>query len=204
MAKYRRWSWMRQLPSRNLLKWSPEPRFQMPLGTLISSRSCRSSPDSRANLDKPDILLSGPDGLCAVGDTKYKDVLERAANKPLGTAEEVLEVCIQPADWNQLYVYMRMKGASSGFFVVPFWNADADMSVRVARRFPVSNCLPACDGPVRVAVLGLNLLKPLEESEADGGDKTARMAFGNAKRSEKKPGIEYRSSRQQTKASGVQ
>jgi hypothetical protein len=72
---------------------------------------------------KPDILLSGPDGLCAVGDTKYKDVLERAASARLATAKEVLEVCINSADWNQLYVYMRMKGASSGFFVVPFWNA---------------------------------------------------------------------------------
>lgn len=108
---------------------------------------------------KPDILLSGPEGLCAVGDAKYKDVLERAANKPLGTAKEVLEVGIQPADWNQLYVYMRMKGASFGFFVVPFWNAVGDPFEWLDDFQFAKN---PCDGTVRVAVLALNLLKPLK------------------------------------------
>jgi hypothetical protein len=109
----------------------------------------------------PDILLTGPEGLSAVGDTKYKDVLEQAApNAPLMTAEEVLKVCINSADWNQLYVYMRMKGASSGFFVVPFWKAEGDpVDWLNDFRFAVS----PCDGTVRVAVLALNLLKPLRD-----------------------------------------
>ena len=109
---------------------------------------------------KPDILLLGPDGLCAVGETKYKDVLERAASARLGTTEEACKVGITSADWNQLYVYMRMKGASSGFFVVPFWNAEGRSSDLLDDfQFTIS----PCDGPVRVAVLGLNLLKPLKD-----------------------------------------
>lgn len=114
----------------------------------------------QSQLHKPDILLSGPDGLCAVGDTKYKDVLEQAAGKRLETAEEVLKVGIQPPDWNQLYVYMRMKRASSGFFIVPFWNAD-ELPSKLLNNFQFT--VPPCDGIVRVAVLALNLLKPLKD-----------------------------------------
>jgi 5-methylcytosine-specific restriction enzyme subunit McrC len=108
------------------------------------------------HLRTPDIILWGPGGICAVGETKYKDVLKEAASTELKTAKEVM-VHIQPADWNQLYVYMRMKKASSGFFIVPFWNVDG----------------PPCDWiesfrfidrpdniTERIAVLALNLLKP--------------------------------------------
>ena len=115
----------------------------------------------QSQLHRPDILLSGPDGLCAVGDTKYKDVLERAASERLATAEDsLLKVCINSADWNQLYVYMRMKGALSGFFVVPFWNADG-LSFEWLDDFQFT--ISPCDGPVRLAVLALNLLKPLKD-----------------------------------------
>jgi hypothetical protein len=107
-------------------------------------------------LHQPDILISGSDGICAVGDAKYKDVLERAVGESFGSAEEVLKVCIQPTDWNQLYVYMRMKGASSGFFIVPFWNANGEpFAWREGFQFTKT----PCDGPVRVAILALNLLK---------------------------------------------
>jgi McrBC 5-methylcytosine restriction system component len=127
--------------------WRPD--FQHPCDFLSGQQIQRRMPD---------ILLKGPEELSAVGDTKYKNVLERAANKPLATAKEVLESGIQAADWNQLYVYMRMNRASSGFFVVPIWNADGDSVEWLDDfRFTVS----PCDGPVRVAVLALNLLKPL-------------------------------------------
>jgi McrBC 5-methylcytosine restriction system component len=129
--------------------WHPHFQQEWPFLTGQQSQSRR-----------PDIFLSGPEGLRAVGDTKYKDVLERAADARLGTAKEVLEASIQPADWNQLYVYMRMKGASRGFFVVPFWNAEGRSSEWLDDfRFTV----PPCDGPVRVGALALNLLKPLKD-----------------------------------------
>ena len=93
-----------------------------------------------------------------MGDAKYKDVTERAGSECLDSAENVFNVGIQAADWNQLYVYMRMKRASSGFFVVPFWDADGEpFAWREGFRFADR---PA-DTPERVAVLALNLLKPL-------------------------------------------
>jgi hypothetical protein len=58
-----------------------------------------------------DILLSDAKGVMAVGDAKYKEVLEGAPDAELGTSKGVL-ARIQAADWNQLYVYMRMKKAS--------------------------------------------------------------------------------------------
>jgi hypothetical protein len=95
-----------------------------------------------------------------VGDAKYKVVLEGAADERLENAEQAFKVCIQAADWNQLYVYMRMKRASSAFFVVPFWNTDGEpFAWREGFRF--------ADRPRnttdRVAVLALNLLKPLAD-----------------------------------------
>jgi hypothetical protein len=117
---------------------------------------------------KPDILLSSSDAFRAVGDTKYKDVLERATDARLGTAKEILETSIQPADWNQLYVYMRMHRASCGFFVLPFWNAEGDPCEWLDDfQFTKS----PCDGPVRVAVLALNLLKPLNAVKNDAAKK---------------------------------
>lgn len=117
---------------------------------------------------KPDILLSGPRGVRAVGDAKYKEVLDRAAGAWLEAGEEVSKVCLQAADWNQLYVYMRMKQASCGFFVVPFWNAAGlPFEWFDHCRFAV----PPCDGKVRVAVLALNLLQPLKEVKQKAADK---------------------------------
>ena len=112
----------------------------------------------------PDILLSALDGKNAVGDAKYKEVLQGAAGEWLGNAEEALKVGIQAADWNQLYVYMRMKHASSGFFVVPFWRANGESFVL---REGIQFIKTPCDGPVRVAVLALNLLRPLAEVKKD-------------------------------------
>jgi hypothetical protein len=118
----------------------------------------------QAQRRKPDILLKGPGNLCAVGDTKYKDVLERAVDRPLRTAQEALDVGIQPADWNQLYVYMRIRGAASGFFIVPIWNVDGKPAEWLDDfRFAIS----PCDGPVRLAILALNLLRPLKDVKHD-------------------------------------
>jgi McrBC 5-methylcytosine restriction system component len=139
------------------------PRFQHECSFSFVTR-----PGQQDHIRTPDILLSGPDGLCAVGDTKYKDVLERAASADLGSAEEVLKVGIQAADWNQLYVYMRMKGASSGFFVVPFWNADGE-PFEWKENFRFTD--RSCDSTERVAVLALNLLKPLANVKLEAAER---------------------------------
>lgn len=106
----------------------------------------------------PDILISDLSGVRAVGDAKYKDVLERAGEATLTTAAESLQVGIHPADWNQLYVYMRMKMAASGFFLLPFWNANGPC---VESLFDFQFSRDPVDGRSRVAVFALNLLKPL-------------------------------------------
>jgi hypothetical protein len=135
---------------------------------------------------KPDILLSGPDGLSAVGDTKYKDVLERAANAQLGSdrevLKEVLEVSISPSDWNQLYVYMRMKGAACGFFVVPFWNTEGPFYKWLDDfRFTIA----PCDGTAQVAILALNLLKPLKDVKQMAATRLRAWLSGMQKQAEK-------------------
>jgi hypothetical protein len=110
---------------------------------------------------QPDIFLSGPQGVSAVGDTKYKEILERADNADLLNPEEV-RLSIQASDWNQLYVYMRMKRAAMGFFVVPFWNPDGTLvHWDTECRFAIG----PLDGeaPVHLAILGLNLLKPVRQ-----------------------------------------
>lgn len=117
---------------------------------------------------KLDILLSSPDGRCAVGETKYKDVLGRAVNDELRSVNDIVRICIQPSDWNQLYVYMRMIGALRGFFVVPFWEIDG-ASFEWIDDFQFT--VPPCDGTVRVAVLGLNLLTPLKEVKQAASEK---------------------------------
>lgn len=105
----------------------------------------------------PDFLVTNTHGMRAVGDAKYKDILEESAGVPLRTGKEV-RAHIQAADWNQLYVYMRAKSASCGFFVVPFWNAGGPpIDWLDDLGFSVS----PCDRTVRVAVLALNLLQPL-------------------------------------------
>jgi 5-methylcytosine-specific restriction endonuclease McrBC regulatory subunit McrC len=115
----------------------------------------------------PDFLISNSHGVCAVGDAKYKDVLEKSAGESLRTFEDV-RAHIQAADWNQLYVYMRAKGASCGFFVVPFWNAGGPPSDWLD---DLGFSIPPCDGTVRVAVLALNLLQPLRDVKQEAANR---------------------------------
>jgi hypothetical protein len=115
---------------------------------------------------KPDLLLSDDvHRTCAIGDAKYKRVLECAGDAALDSGEEVIRrICIQEDDWNQLYVYMRITGATCGFFIVPFWNAEGQfIAWRDERQFQFDKS--PCDGSanVRLAVLALNLLRPLKE-----------------------------------------
>src|SRR5579884_1291627 len=109
-----------------------------------------------------DFLLSDPQQVRAVGDAKYKKVLEDAEGAALASGEEVLRrVSIQDDDWNQLYVYMRITGATCGFVVVPFWNLNGPKYEWFPDRFHFHKS--PCDSNVHLAVLALNLLQPLTE-----------------------------------------
>ena len=59
----------------------------------------------------PDVLIRGVHGSVAVGDAKYKEVLEGIPTEQLGDLEGAIIPRISSADWNQLYVYMRLTGA---------------------------------------------------------------------------------------------
>ena len=61
-VRYRRWSWMRRSPLRSLLKWSPGRPCRTLRGTLISSKSFRSSPASRAKPIVPTSSFRGRKG----------------------------------------------------------------------------------------------------------------------------------------------
>ncbi len=125
---------------------------------------------------EPDILLTDSHAIHAggkvkykaVGDAKYKDVLEQAKVSELESVDGVLKVGIQPSDWNQLYVYMRIAGAKCGFFIVPFWDANGEFSI-LRDKFKFST--PPCGDNVRIAVLGLNLLRPLRDVKQDAADR---------------------------------
>lgn len=158
-----------EVVARDALPDGWHPHFQMKLdflkGRLIQNRK-----------RKPDILLSdsrtrnsvGNPNYKAVGDSKYKKVLERVPTSDLAKFEEVLRVGIQSNDWNQLYVYMRITEAMRGFFLVPFWNAEGPSTVL---RDDFDFVDSPCDGNVRLAVLGLNLLRPLKDVKKAAADK---------------------------------
>jgi hypothetical protein len=124
----------------------------------------------------PDVLLVGPLGAAAVGDAKYKDVLEGVSAEQVGDLEGAIIPRISPADWNQLYVYMRLTAAACGFFCVPFWHPEAAPLVLVPGfRFAVS---PLDGGSPRVAVVGLNLLRPAEVVRPEALGVLARWLAG--------------------------
>jgi hypothetical protein len=113
----------------------------------------------------PDVTIRDGKTVAAVGDAKYKVVLEQGLSaSQLRDLDNDIVPKIGSADWNQLYVYMRMAGASRGFFVVPYWEpGEQACPARLVRDFEFA--VPPLDRTearsVRVAVLGLNLLQPL-------------------------------------------
>lgn len=120
---------------------------------------------------RPDIIVRDARGVLAVGDSKYKEVLEKIVGQTPEDGEEVARACVESPDWNQLYVYMRLTQASAGFFVVPFWNADGPVCNLVE---PFEFDVSPCDGAVRVAILALNLLRPLTEVRREAGELLGR------------------------------
>jgi len=113
---------------------------------------------------KSDIIILSSDGIHAVGDAKYKEVIESIPAEQTASLPEVVHSAIRSPDWNQLYVHMRLTGASRGFFIVPFWEKEGETSVLIAGYEFAKSPL---DGPVRVAVLGLNLMQPIRVVKQD-------------------------------------
>ena len=111
----------------------------------------------------------------AVGDAKYKDVLEQVGSATLDKVdEESLQAYIKETDWNQLYVYMRISGAMCGFFIVPFWNAKGQAIAWFPNNFQFVESPRDGNMKVRVAVLGLNLLHPLQKVKDDAANQLRR------------------------------
>ena len=127
---------------------------------------------------EPDILVRREidEVVLAVGDAKYKDILE-AVDADWGTAPVSLDAILSGAqprigarDWDQLYVYMRLTGANRGFFVVPFWNAEAS-AIAFETNFRFEK--PPVEGDAQVAVLGLNLLHSLKDVRSQAAGRLA-------------------------------
>jgi hypothetical protein len=116
---------------------------------------------------KPDLAIQNHKEVVAVGDAKYKDILDQPlSHNELGDLTKGIIPKISSADWNQLYVYMRLANASHGFFVVPFWNPAGNAAQLVPDsdfKFAVSPLDGAEARQVRCAVVGLNLIQPLQQ-----------------------------------------
>ena len=116
---------------------------------------------------EPDLVILSGQATVAVGDAKYKDILDqRLTSGELGDLRNAIIPRISPADWNQLYVYMRLANASHGFFVVPFWNPTGKAAELISDfdfKFVVSPLDRAEGRRVRLAVVGLNLIQPLQQ-----------------------------------------
>jgi hypothetical protein len=120
---------------------------------------------------KPDLAIQSYKGVVAVGDAKYKDILDLSlSHDELGDLRKGIIPRISSADWNQLYVYMRLANASHGFFVVPFWNPAGKAAELISGsdfEFAVSPLDRSEARRVRCAVVGLNLIQSLQRVRSE-------------------------------------
>jgi len=118
---------------------------------------------------EPDLVIQSGQVTIAVGDAKYKDILDqRLTSHELSDLRNAIIPKISSADWNQLYVYMRLANASHGFFMVPFWNPAGNAAELISDvELAVSPLDRAEARRVRVAVVGLNLIQPLQRVRSE-------------------------------------
>ena len=119
---------------------------------------------------RPDLIFrcGANERATAIGDAKYKDLLELARQNEVQLDNpSAYSAKIKPADWYQLYVYLRLSKARKGFFVVPFWSGNEDSAKLVDApqftRSPLNGNVQA-----QVKVLGLNLLCPIGVIRREG------------------------------------
>jgi len=118
---------------------------------------------------KPDIILSMNDDKKAIGDAKYKEVIKLAAEGEVQLNNPGSYIArISAPDWNQLYVYLRLSGATRGFFVVPYWSADGNPAQRIVMQRGFTKTPLDDEVESRVMVLALNLLKPIGKVRQEG------------------------------------
>ena len=167
-AGCRRWSWMRRPPSSDLPKWWRGRRRRTTPGTLISGKGVHFSPERQEQSIEPDIVLSGTGRTVRGGRRKIQGRSGTGSRRTAGnggrSASRVHPIL-------RLVPALRLHataGASSGFFIVPFWNADGQPFEWLPDfRFKVG----PCRGGERVAVLGLNMLKPLTEVKKEASER---------------------------------
>jgi hypothetical protein len=118
---------------------------------------------------EPDLVIQSGQATIAVGDAKYKDILDLGLTPDeLGDLRNAIVPRISPADWNQLYVYMRLANASNGFFVVPFWNPSGNAAELISEFEFVVSPLDRLDArKVKFAVIGLNLIQSLSRVRSE-------------------------------------
>jgi hypothetical protein len=155
---------------------SIDPRWQSFPTSLVFFRGCQADRN-------PDLAVRNEHGVVAIGDAKYKDILDQSiSSNELGNLLHVIIPKISAADWYQLYVYIRLAKASRGFFVVPFWSKDGDAAQLVTdREFEVSTLDHAEGRSVRLAVIGLNLIHPLNQVRNQAARLVAAWLQGDAK-----------------------
>jgi hypothetical protein len=130
---------------------------------------------------RPDIVFRGGGQVRVVGDAKYKDVIELAEQNVVRLDDPSSYAAnISTADWNQLYVYLRLAGAAKGFFVVPYWNNNNALAAQLL--VPPQFTRSPLDGEnaVEIKVLALNLLSPLGLVRREGARLLAEW-FGHTR-----------------------
>ena len=109
---------------------------------------------------------------------KYKDVVRATGDNC--TAAESMRVSIRASDVYQLYSYMRMETCRVGFFLVPFWDADAEGAV-ISEAGALSFRVSPMDtgGKHDVFVLAVNMLLSPVSVVTEASEKLAERITNN-------------------------
>lgn len=113
-----------------------------------------------ANELRPDMVVMHGGAVLAVGDAKYKRVLEGDPPPSVDASVERL-LAVGNADLYQLFTYLRAACCPRGFFVVPFWDDRPGAPVVELSRDLAFLVPPLDDGRVEVVALGLNGFAPV-------------------------------------------
>ncbi len=141
----------------------------------VSPHLMRVGGDLERNVLRPDIVLHDGHSVVALGDAKYKELFEdREASLPTSVQASTSRLLgLVSADLYQVFVYLRAARCPCGFFVVPYWDGRSGVAaaeVHTGLEFAVA---PLDSRPVRLAVLGLNLMAPASKIVKQGAEELA-------------------------------